>query len=275
MSNAYFAGLSARQALTRLAARPDGVLVSEETVQTFQLRPGDLLNLRLQSAADHRYHVVPFHYVGIAREFPTAPKDSFLVANASYVARMTGTAASEVVLLRTQGNVEAVATAVRNVISGQSGIRVTTLGEARRLIGSSLTSVDLHGLTALELGFAVLMVAGVTGVVFLLGLAERRRSFTILAALGAKPRQLGAFLWSEALLMVQAGAICGTAIGFAIAQMLVKLLNGIFDPPPEALSIPWLYLGGVGMAAVVCTGAAVLVMRSLALKPDPMALRQG
>jgi putative ABC transport system permease protein len=27
--------------------------------------------------------------------------------------------------------------------------------------------------------------------------------------------------------------------------MLVKLLSGIFDPPPEALSIPWLYLAAV------------------------------
>ncbi|MDE2333717.1 MAG: ABC transporter permease [Rhodospirillales bacterium] len=274
ISDAYFAGLSARQALARLAARPDGVLVSEETVLTYQLQPGDLLNLRLQSATDHKYHVVPFHYIGIAREFPTAPKDSFLVANASYVAQMTGTGASEVVLLRARGNPEAVAAAARKVVSGQPGIQVTTLGETRRLIGSSLTSVDLHGLTALELGFAVLMIAGVTGVVFLLGLAERRRSFTILAALGAKPWQLGAFLWSEAVLMVGAGAISGTAIGFTVAEMLVKLLSGVFDPPPEVLSIPWLYLGSVGLAAVLCTGAAVLVMRGLALKPDPMALRQ-
>ena len=36
---------------------------------------GDTLNLRLMSATDRQYHVVPFKFVGVAREFPTAPKD--------------------------------------------------------------------------------------------------------------------------------------------------------------------------------------------------------
>ena len=64
---------------------------SQETVNDFQLSSiGDTINLRLMSAKDHQYHKVPFHFVGVAREFPTAPKDSFLVANASYVAKMTG-----------------------------------------------------------------------------------------------------------------------------------------------------------------------------------------
>ena len=275
MSDAYFAGLTARQALSRLAAQPDALLVSEETVQTFQLQPGDPIKLRLQSASDNKYHVVPFRYVGIAREFPTAPKDSFLVANASYVARMTGTDAHEVVLMRTRADREGVAAAARRVLASRPGIQVTTLGDAHRLIGSSLTSVDLRGLTTLELGFAVLMVAGVTGLVFLLGLAERRRSFTILAALGAKPSQLGAFLWSEALLMVGSGVLGGAVIGFTVAEMLIKLLSGVFDPPPESLSVPWAYLGAVVLAAGVCAVAAVLIMRNLALKPDPLALRQG
>ncbi len=274
MSDAYFAGMTAREALARLASRPDGVLVSEETVQTFQLQPGDLLNLRLQSAADHKYHVVPFHYVGIAREFPTAPRDSFLVANADYIARATGSDARELVLLRTRGDPEPVAAAARALVASAPGLQVSSLGESRRLIASSLTAVDLRGLTALELGFAVLMIAGVTGLILLLGLAERRRSFTILAALGAKPRQLGAFLWSEALLIVGAGAIWGSALGLGVAAVLVKLLSGVFDPPPETLAVPWPYLAAVATAAIVCTTAAVRVMLALARKPDPLALRR-
>ncbi|HYL91379.1 MAG TPA: ABC transporter permease [Burkholderiales bacterium] len=274
MSDAYFGGMSASEALAKLAARPDGVLVSEETVQTFQLQPGDLLNLRLQSAIDNKYHVVPFHYIGIAREFPTAPKDSFLVANASYVARMTATDASEVVLLRAAGNPEPVAAAARALAASVPGAQVTTLGEAQQIISSTLTSIDLRGLTALELGFAALMVAGVTGLILLLGLSERRRSFTILAALGARPPQLGAFLWSEALLVVVPGAVCGIGLGFAIAAVLVKLLSGVFDPPPEALTVPWAYLAAIGAAAVLCTAGAVHVMLTLARKPDPLALRR-
>jgi putative ABC transport system permease protein len=277
MRDAYFTGATAAQMMDRLASRHDGILVAQETVNDYQLRPGDLLNLRLQHAPDHSYRVVPFHYVGIAREFPTAPKDSLLVANATYIAEMTGTDAAEVVLLRTAGDGEKVATAARALAlaAGTQGVGVTTLGQAQRLISSSLTAVDLRGLTSLELGFAVLMITGVTGLMLALGLAERRRSFTILAALGAKPWQLGAFLWSEVLVIVGLGALCGTAIGFLVAQVLVRVLSGVFDPPPDTLSIPWLYLLIVLGAAVVCSVVAVLFMRSLAARPDPYALRHS
>ncbi len=274
MSDAYFAGGTARAVLARLAARPDGVLVSAETVHDFQLNPGDLLNLRLQGA-DHAYHVVPFHYVGIAREFPTAPKDSFLVANARYIEQATGVKGAELVLLRASGNPAAVAQGARRVMAGLPGVKVTTLDQAQALISSSLTAVDLRGLTRLELGFAVLMIAGVSGLVLALNLAERRRSFTILAALGAKPWQLGAFLWSEALAVLGIGAVAGTALGFAVAWVLVRLLNGVFDPPPEALAVPWLYLLLLVVAAVACTTAAVRSMLVLARRRDTAALRHG
>ncbi|MGT2477359.1 hypothetical protein [Paraburkholderia terrae] len=60
-------------------------------------------------------------------------------------------------------------------------MKVTTLGQTPAIISSSLTAIDLRGLTCLELGFAVLMIAGATGLVLGLGMVERRRSFTILA----------------------------------------------------------------------------------------------
>ena len=153
ISNAYFANHDAAKSLALLAETPDGVFVSQETVDDFQLQPGDRLNLRLQSASDHQYHVVPFKFIGVVREFPTAPKDSFLVANANYIARQTGTDASEVVLLRTSGDTDAVAAAARKLAATQGGTKVTTLGETQALISSSLTAVDLRGLTALELAF--------------------------------------------------------------------------------------------------------------------------
>jgi len=179
------------------------------------------------------------------------------------------------VLIKAGGDGEAVATGAREIAASRPGIKVTTLGQTQRLISSSLTAVDLGGLTVLELGFAVLMVAGVAGLVLGLGLAERRRSFSILTALGAKPWQLGAFLWSEALLIVGVGALCGTVIGFAVAEALVKVLSGVFDPPPDVLSTFWPYLSGVMGAAVACIIGAVLTLKSLAERPDPYALKRS
>ena len=83
---------------------PNGVLVSQETVNDYQLTHGDTINLRLQNVADHQYHIFSFRIVGVVREFPIAPKDSFLVANAAYVAAQTGSAASEIVLMRVSGD---------------------------------------------------------------------------------------------------------------------------------------------------------------------------
>ena len=61
--------------------------------------------------------------------------------------------------------------------------------------------------------------------------------------------------------MIVGGFVFGLLSGVVIAWMLVKLLTGVFDPPPEALSIPWLYLGVVLCLVAVSVGAAVLFAR--------------
>jgi putative ABC transport system permease protein len=45
--------------------------------------------------------------------------------------------------------------------------------------------------------------------------------------------------------------------------VLVKLLTGIFDPPPEALSVPWFYLAALfAVAALAVALTALVVTRS-------------
>jgi putative ABC transport system permease protein len=273
MSNAFFAGGDAQTTLAALAAHPDGILVSQETVTNYQLNVGDQINLRLQRVSDHQYHVVTFHFLGVVREFPTAPKDSFLIANASYIAQQTGSNMAEIVLMRANGNPADLTVQTRNVVGSLPGARVTDIGSTQRLIGSSLTAVDLRGLTGLELTFAILLVAGATGLILALGLAERRRTFALLAALGAKSNQLGAFLWSEGVVIQVIGGIIGLALGFGIAQMLVTILTGVFDPPPEILAVPWLYLILMAAAAIASMIAAVFSTQLVSRRPAVEALR--
>ena len=274
MSNAYFAGGNAGAALSLLAKHPDGVLVAEETRRDFQLHQGDQLNLRMQFAGDRKYHVVPFKFIGVVREFPTAPKDSFLVANAGYIAQKTGIKSEEIILIRTTGNPAGLVPRVQKVVSSLPGVKVTDIGSVQKIISSSLTSVNLHGLTRLELIFAVLLVMGATGLILALGLNERRRNFAILDALGAKGGQLGAFIWSEGLLILIGGGLIGTLLGFGIAQMLVKVLKGVFDPPPEHLIIPWYYLTVLAVAAVASTVIAVFGMKMISHRPIVEELRK-
>lgn len=255
MANAYFANGDAAATLAKLAAEPSAVLVSDETVTDYQLKLGDTINLRLQGS-DHQYHPVVFTFAGVVREFPTAPRDSFIIANADYVAQQTGVSAREVVLLRTNGDLSGVKAAAQTVAGGLAGVRITSLDDATHIIGSSLTAVDLSGLTRLELTFAVLMVAGATGLVLALGLADRRRSFAILSALGARASQLAPFIWVEGALVFVGGAVFGMATGTLIAQVLVTELQGVFDPPPEAITLPWPYLlTALGVGLLATTGA--------------------
>jgi len=227
----------------------------------------------LQSATDHQYHVVPFRFIGVVREFPTAPKDSFLVANAGYLAQKTGTDAREIVLLRADAHAAELAARARKAVSSLAGVKVTDIGSVQRIISSGLTSVNLHGLTRLELVFAVLLVMGATGLILALGLTERRRNFAILEALGARSRQLGAFIWSEGLLILVGGSVIGTLLGWGIAQILVKVLTGVFDPPPEHLYIPWGYMAALAAAAIVSTVIAIFGMKIISRRPVVEELR--
>ena len=241
MSNAYFGNNDAAATLALLAATPNGVLVSDETVTDFQLSPGDTIKLRLQAGPDRAFRDIPFTFIGVAREFPTAPHDSFLIANASYVAEQTGNADAETVLARTGPNAPAVASALRTGLDGH-GFKITDISEAAHIIGSTLTAVDLGGLGRIQLLFAIPLAAGAIGLVHLLSVAERRRSFTILEALGATKAQRAAFRWSEAIIIFVAGSSAGTLIGAGLATMLVKMMTGVFDPPPDYPAAPWTYL---------------------------------
>jgi putative ABC transport system permease protein len=261
LSDAYFSSTNATDMLDQLTLTSNGVLVSEETVQDFQLQQGDTINLRLINARDHQYHPVAFRFIGVAREFPTAPKDSFLVANAAYVARMTGSDTSEYVLIRAKGDPALLARQASSALAFDPSLKITDISQAAHLIGSSLTAVDLGGLTTIELGFSVVMAATAAGLMLALGFIERRRPFAILSAIGAKPRQMAAFLWGEGLLILVGGFAFGLLSGLVTAWMLVKLLTGVFDPPPEALSIPWLYLGIVLCLVAASVAAAILSAR--------------
>jgi putative ABC transport system permease protein len=138
---------------------------------------------------------------------------------------------------------------------------------------SSLTAVDLHGLTRLELAYALTMAAACSGLVLAIGIGERRRSYAIASALGARTRQLSSFVWTEAAFVTVVGVVFGALTGWGIAQVLVKILTGVFDPPPGSLSVPWGYVTTVLAAiagAVVIAGSSAL--RSVR-RPQPQVLR--
>ncbi|MEP7369684.1 MAG: ABC transporter permease [Dermatophilaceae bacterium] len=272
LQDSYFLGGSAMTLMAKLAAQPDAILVSDETVKDFQLTPGDLLNLRLQDARTKKLHTIPFHYAGIVKEFPTAPKDSFFVANADYITTVTGSDAVGAFLVDTGGtNQSAIAAELQQRLGATAS--VTNVTQARSQVGSSLTSVNLAGLTRLELVFAVLLAASAGGIVLAVGLAERRRSLAILSVLGARRRQLRGLALSEALVITIGGLTGGALIAWGLSQMLIKVLTGVFDPPPSVIAIPWGYLSITVLSVIAALGTAAIFSARASTRPAVEELR--
>jgi putative ABC transport system permease protein len=237
-----------------LARRPDAVLIAAETVHDFQLQPGDLPRLRLRDGRTKQFKTVPFHYAGVAEEFPTAPSDSFLVAKRRLRRACDRQRCRRDLPLQTNTDPAAVARSVRARIG--TSAQVTDIAEQRRVVGSNLTAVEMSGLTKVELGFALVLAAAASGLALGLGFHERRRTYAIAAALGARSRQLGAFVWGESAFVTGGGLLLGAAVAVVITALLVKVLTGVFDPPPDHAAVPWAYLAGVLILTLIAVWEA-------------------
>ncbi len=240
LQNTFTPGSNIDAAMTTLARTSDGALVSQETLHDYQLHPGDLIRIRLQNSRGS-YITVPFHVTGVITEFATAPRDSFILANSSYIARATGAAQVQTLLVRTD-NPTQVAAHVSPLMPAAATTSDINSSRTSVTTATGLAASNLSGLARLTLGFGVLLAAASSLLALVLGAAQRRRSLVVLGMLGATPRQRAGFVWSEATALVVAGVLGGVLAGAVVGLELVKVLTGIFDPPPENPAIPVLFL---------------------------------
>jgi putative ABC transport system permease protein len=268
LRDSYFLGGSAAQMLYRLRGRRDGILVSKETISDYSLRLGDLLRLRVLDHRTGRFRVAPFHVVGIVQEFPSAPKDSFMVTNLDYLRTVTHDPGPNVVFVRAAGNPDAVARRVAATTS-RFGTVVKSIRRQTAQTVSSITTVNLRGISRIEEIFVLLLAAAAMALFVVVALDERRHELATMTALGASLRRAAAFLWSEAMLVLAAALALAALLGWLLAEMLVAMLQHVFDPPPDHLAVPWSFLAGLGGAAVggclVAAGIASLQVRRLPL----------
>jgi putative ABC transport system permease protein len=274
LRDSYFIGLNAQQAISRLRATPDGILVGKETITDYSLKRGDLLRLRVLDRQSGKFRVVPFHVVGVVQEFPSAPKDSFMVTNQAYLGAASHSGGPNLIFAKANGDPAAVARRVA-AATRSAGTEVHNISEQTAKTTSSITTVDLVGISRIEEAFAIALAAAAMGLFVALGIAERRQEFATMAALGTPLRHIGAFVWSEAVLVLGAALVLASVLGWLLSQMLVAMLQHVFDPPPDALAIPWGFLAGLGGAAVLATLAATwLASRGLRRLPLGAILRE-
>ena len=269
LRDSYFIGGGVGPILDRLRSRPDAILVSKETIGDYQLHQGDLLRLRVLDRLSGQFNVVPFHVEGVVQEFPAAPRDSFMVANLSYLQAADHAGGPNVVFARSSDPGPTAARASQ--ATATDGTIVKNITEQAQQTVSSITTVDLRGMSHIEEAFTIALAAAAMALFVALAMIERQHEFATMAAVGATLRSIGAFVWSEAALVLGASLVLAAGLGLLLALMLVAMLQHVFDPPPDALAVPWAYLGELAGAAVVATAVAVAIaaqrLRRLPLGP--------
>jgi putative ABC transport system permease protein len=272
LSDSFFKGSTASAAIQALASQPDAILVSDETAKDYSIVPGDRMTIRVPDANGVLKPVV-FHMAGIALEFPTAPKDAFLVGNLAYVASQTGNGRISYALARASGDLGS-ATQGLQARLGQSWT-VSDLGSTTARLANGITSVDLSDLVALEVLFAVIIAALGSALFLLAELSVRRRELATMEAIGAEPRQLSAAITGEVLVMGVAGVVTGLVVGGLVGVTLLQVLAGLFDPPADIPAFPVislvLLIAGVAVALAL---AVALATRALARLAVLSALRE-
>ncbi|GAC1463195.1 MAG: hypothetical protein NVS2B16_07110 [Chloroflexota bacterium] len=273
-SDTFFRSHSAKQTLDKLAATPDGILISDEMANLYSIVPGDHVKIGLFNRHTGSYRITRFTVVGVALEFATAPKDAFLVVNLPALIKATADPSVNSFLLQANGDPATVAKRVQAVLGGDR-VQTESIASVRSTLASSLTSLNLNGLVRIEYVYSALIAsAGLT--VFLLALlSDRRREFATMRALGATGRQLTAFVLSEAGLIALSGLIVGALIGSGQAAMLVVILTSIFDPPPDGPIPNYTLLASlIALSLAGMTIAASIGVRRLSMSRVTDALRE-
>ena len=148
---------------------------------------------------------MPFHVVGTVQEFPSAPRDSFMVANLSYLSTADHAGGPNVVFANASESPGRGRRPGRRRDQGPRGQRQGHRRQQAVQTASSITTVDLTGISRLEEVFAILLAAAAMWLFVSLLVEERRHEFATMAALGASLRDIGAFVRTEALAVLGGG----------------------------------------------------------------------
>jgi len=269
---------SARQVLDALASTPDGVIISVERAEMYNILVGDPLLMRLYNRATNTYVDVTTKVVGMFVYFPTSAYDSDFVLNRDFMIGSSGNSSMDFFLLETNGQPQTIAQVsdklaaqYRNVMP----VRMQSTQTVIKIEESSLTSLNIGGLGTMELVYTVLVTSVGLAIFLLAMINERQREFGAMRALGANLGHLRRFLFTEAFTIGGLSLVVGAVVGILLARMLVMLLGVIFTIPARGLAWPGLELLTLGGFVIVgMVGSVLISARRLSTLRVVEALRE-
>jgi len=193
----------------------------------------------------------------VVKEFPTAPKDSFIVANADYLTKQTGSNAVGTFLVSTNTPARTAA-ALRSLKSpATTGAQVQDISSAGAQVtsASGLAGTDLSGLSKLELGFGVVLALAILAMTIGLLRGEATSDMRTLTAVGATARTRRSITASAAGALAFAGAII-SVIGAYVALVAAYRadLSRLSSPPIASLLLIVIGLPLIAAAAAWSLG---------------------
>lgn len=255
----YAAG-SAKQVLDALANTPNGVIISVEQAEKYNIRVGDPVLLRLYNRSTNQYTDVQTQAVGLFIYFPTSAQDSDFIINRDFMVKSSGYAAMNYFLIKTNGNPQTISTLTSGLAAQYKNImpvRIQNIDTVIKTESSSLTSLNLGGLGAMERLYTIVVVSMGLAIFLLAMINERQREFGAMRALGANLNHLRRFLFTEALAIGGLSLVIGAGVGVLLARLLILLLGVIFTIPAQTLSWDWREL--TTLAAFVIAGMFISV----------------
>lgn len=252
-TNNYAPG-QAKQVLTALKNTPNGVLISVEQAEKYNILVGDPVLIRLYNRVTQQYTDVKTQAVGLFIYFPTSDQDSDFILNRDFMINNSGNSAMDFFLLKTDGkpaSVNLVSDTLTKQFKNILPIRIQTTENVIKTENNSLTSLNLGGLGMMELVYTVLVTSLGLAIFLLAMVNERQREFGAMRALGANMSHLRRFLFAEAATIGGLSLVIGVIVGMILSRLLVMLLGVIFTIPAHGLSIPILQLSGLSVMVII------------------------
>jgi putative ABC transport system permease protein len=236
------------------------VWVSEPAARIYGWSPGDTLTLPLPGSP--RATVA-----GVWRDY--ARQQGAIAIDERAYTRLTGDGTRSGVSIGVVPGtpVDAVAERLRAVV--QAGGTDATFSRPADIRGTALRAFDRSFLiTYLLEGIAVCV--GLAGVAATIGaqVLSRIREFGMLRHVGALRRDLTHMLLIEGTLLGLVGGVAGVALGLAMSQVLIRVVNPQSFHWTMDTVLPWPLLGGVIVALAIATGGTALLVGRRVLSTD-------
>lgn len=269
-------GSSRSAAIRSLSNDPLGVLVSDVFVRDFNVATGDSVNVTVTDVTGKPHQLV-LHASGVFHTLaPTVPGADLLMNEAAI--RGVALGSPDFYLARATSGSGVTAVAARLSAQGQSGgsWTVQTYASALAKEQSTLATLNLGGLSRIEIAGAAIIAALGIGLLGAFLVLERRREYAVLRSVGASTRQVLVPPAVEGAVTVTASLLLGVPIGIGMALLSTRVLTPLFTLPPPLLAIDG--QGLFGLLGLVLLASAVSIVVSLiavARLPTVQVLREG